>query len=259
MGGVQRGDCLWEAPSFTLEMLFDYLSGHGFVVAQRPTRVIRFCDAVSLDEFAAMMSSEEGEVSQQAVAPSVPQTHLVVFESNSDDSYQEGALDALRKACEMGLPVLASASENYPMGYFEDSLDNLSSAFSLVLFKQVEDQAAPCRDTLLHLVLRFLLDKRSLVNRLSMAAGERGSFQSLVNVAEDLFGCFVNITDAHYRLLACAKRHQPDDEINKSLVDLGYHCEEHLRRQHTMGYLLKSVAGSTMRRYGPLMKLFPII
>lgn len=257
MSGVQKGDCLWEAPSFTLEMLLDYLSGHGFVVAQRPTRVIRFCDAVPLDEFAAMMSSREGEGSQQAVAPSVPQTHLVVFECNSDGSYQEGALDALCKACEMGLPVLASASENYPMGNFEDSLENLSSAFSLVLFKQAEEQAAPCRDTLLHLVLRFLLDKRSLVDRLSMAAGERGSFQSLVNVAEDLFGCFVNITDAHYRLLACAKRHQPDDEINKSLVDLGYHCEEHLSRQHTMGYLLKSVADQHDAKVWPPDETFP--
>ena len=128
MSGVQKGDCLWEAPSFTLEMLLDYLSEHGFVVAQRPTRVIRFCDAVPLDEFAAMMSRREGEGSQQAVAPSIPQTHLVVFECNSDGSYQEGALDALCKACEMGLPVLASASENYPMGNFEDSLENLSSA-----------------------------------------------------------------------------------------------------------------------------------
>ena len=254
---VQKDECAWEAPSFTFEMLFDYLSEHGFDVVQRPLRAIRFSDAVSLDELAAMVAKEEGEEDRQADASSVSQACLVVFEGEASGFCREGVLDALSKASDMGLPVLGTVSESYPSSFFEEASESSRFSFGLVSPDWAEGEIAPHRVNLLYLVIRFLLDTRSLVDRLSTAAGERGSFQSLVDVAESRFGCFANITDAHYRLLACTKHHQPDDEINQSLIDLGYHCEEHLRRQNTMGYLLKSVASQHDAKVWPPDDTFP--
>lgn len=116
---VQKDECAWEAPSFTFEMLFDYLSEHGFDVVQRPLRAIGFSDAVSLDELAAMVAKEEGEEDRQADASSVSQACLVVFEGEASGFCREGVLDALSKASDMGLLVLGTVSESYPSSFLK--------------------------------------------------------------------------------------------------------------------------------------------
>ncbi len=257
MNIMKTGACTGDGPFFTLEMLFDYLASRGFLIVRRPSKPVCFSRAVPFDEFAATISHKAGGKDCHAFNPSAFRNHLVVFGGEADEAYRDNDLIALRRANEMGLPVLGFVSERYPESLFEQVIEGRRTSLGLVSLARAENGAESRQPDLICSVLRFLLDEHLFVNRLSVAAGERGSLQNLVDIAEERFESFANITDAHYRLLAYTKNHQPDDEINRSLVDLGYHCEEHLHRQHTMGYLLESVAKQRDSKVWPPDDTFP--
>lgn len=61
--------------------------------------------------------------------------------------------------------------------------------------------------------------------------------QTLVDVAEKEFGLFISIVDCNYMLLAYTRNIKPIDDVNQSLIKLGYHSDEILFSQRGGGYL----------------------
>ena len=210
----------YEPFSFTLEMLIDYLRENGFAVLRRPDKPVLFADALFAE------SIHVGDMGD--ILSCTQKKALVVCEDCAGKS-----LEKARAALSMGALVVAFAAPSEGSQWEKEDLGE-----PLCIVSGSREKAVRLKEC----VLRFLLDKRLLVSRLRIASGERGSFQALMDEAEWRFGCFMNITDAHYRLLAYTKHHMPEDEINRSLISMGYHSEEHLRRQHMTGYLLDSVA-----------------
>lgn len=224
-----------EPFSFTLEMLIDYLQERGFVVLRRPEEPEAFAD---------VLFAESLRISDMGGSFSCPQKKvLVVCEDCAGASF-----DKARTVLSTGVPVMAFAVPSEGSQWQKEN-----SGEPLCIVSGPQEKAGELKER----VLRFLLDKRLLVSRLRIASGERGSFQMLIDEAERRFGCFMNITDAHYRLLAYSKHHMPEDEINRSLISVGYHSEEHLRRQHMTGYLLDSVANQTGVRVWEPSEAFP--
>lgn len=225
----------YEPFSFTLEMLIDYLRENGFAVLRRPDKPVLFADALFAE------SIHVGDMGD--ILSCTQKKALVVCEDCAGKS-----LEKARAALSMGALVVAFAAPSEGSQWEKEDLGE-----PLCIVSGSREKAGRLKEC----VLRFLLDKRLLVSRLRIASGERGSFQALMDEAEWRFGCFMNITDAHYRLLAYTKHHMPEDEINQSLISMGYHSEEHLRRQHMTGYLLDSVANQAGVRVWAPSEAFP--
>ncbi len=92
------------------------------------------------------------------------------------------------------------------------------------------------------IVLDFFLSMKEFTERLSIAIGPQGSFQKIVDIGEEFFNCFINITDANHMLLAYTQHIKPKDKINESLIKLGYHTEANLHLQRQNGYLPDNIA-----------------
>ena len=224
----------------TINMLLEYLETTGFCIVKKPVANARFNHVVPIRQPIDSLSDD----SQWA------------FDSAASDSLGLRICDAQEMhrvgqegpSCTLVLIDAQGENENIP----------LLASSRAVRTAIVKAPAAYEGIASLHnLVLEFLLSIRELTERLAHASSESGSFQKLIDVGEDFFGCFMNITDTNYVLLAHTRHIEPRDEINASLVKLGYHIEAHLNRRRSTGYLLENIAKQTGVQIHPPESPFP--
>ena len=238
----KRYEPIADTAAVTLNMLFEHLETLGFRIVSKPARNARFDRVATTDR-----TDETGACRpHDAVDPTLSRFPAL----RVCDARTALNLGGKAPAC-----VLALAFED--LGDEElGAIAEEAAAHSCTAVVAAPRGNATV-ESLRGSILAFLLSIRELTSRLERASSTAGSFQKLLDIGEEFFGCFMNVTDANYVLLARSTHINPQDEINTSLVKLGYHAEAHLRLQRSTGYLLENIAEQTGVQVHPPAGPFP--
>lgn len=222
-------------------MLLEHLQESGFLIVGRSNRNHRFDRVVAIGTAA----QTDNPKSHEAFDPIAHSSTLYVCDSHDVDKINvDGIANTL---------VLVSADGELKT---TQAVGESASACPYAAFIRAPEKDVGV-ESLRGMILDFLLSLKELTADLERASRANGSFQKLVDIGEEFFGCFMNVTDPNYVLLAHTTHIEPEDEINASLVKLGYHTESHLRLQRSTGYLLESVAEQTGVCVHPPEGVFP--
>ncbi len=83
--------------------------------------------------------------------------------------------------------------------------------------------ASTCFETAVSAVSNYLIQMSELEAQLTQILKTGGTFQDLVDAVEPHFGRYAAITDVNDALIARTQHVPPDDPVNESLVELGFH------------------------------------
>lgn len=78
-----------------------------------------------------------------------------------------------------------------------------------------------------------------------------GSLQDIVDASEEIFGNFIDITDATYKLVAFTKNISPVDSLSANLLARGFHDNELVMEAETMGAVEEWFNQRKMEVFGP--------
>ncbi len=189
--------------STTLDMVLDALDDIGVTVMRKPEKTHR-----GLRRIQVITAARPEPCCLPPHAPDGPSVLTLMLFSN---------LEQRRTLCPA--PALICIAANAP--------DDL--ARGALCFCQASD-AALVRlgagtgfETAVSVVSNHLIQMSELEAQLIQALKTDGSFQDLVDAVEPHFGRYVAITDANDALIACTRHVSPDDPVNESLVELGFH------------------------------------
>lgn len=90
-------------------------------------------------------------------------------------------------------------------------------------------------------IMEYLVRLNSLVASFEKTVSLGKPCQDLVDIAEEFFGRFISVTDANNILLASSRHVEPEDEVSRSLLTLGFHSEKYLSMQRQIGYLSEKI------------------
>ncbi len=112
-------------------------------------------------------------------------------------------------------------------------------------------------DTLLSDIQGSFLSIDDYAYRSALALSTPKPLQTLVDLAETGIGLFISIVDSNYQLLAYTRGIKPLDDINRSLIELGYHSDEILASQRHGDYLSEEIKYQTGIKEYPASESIP--
>lgn len=194
-------------------MIIEAAESAGFVTATRPRhdfKIIRIKASANPDVFV----NEPGDMTLYlyetgSIHRDPPKPALVWL--SADEPYDEKLQQRIQEAFDGYCVVLRSGDPSMSFGSLHDVLDEYLISVGVFLF------------TL----------ERTIENN--------GTIQELVDVAETFFGHFISIVDCDNLLLASTRHVPPEDEVSRSLLDLGYHSEKYLSQERQIGYLSEKI------------------
>lgn len=197
-----------SAPSFapcstTLDMVLDALTDTGVTVMRKPEKTHR-----GLRRIQVITASRPGPCSLPPHAPDGPSVLTLMLYSSPDQ---------LRTFCPA--PTLICIAADATDAVAADAL-SFSQACDAAL---VRLEASTGFETAVSTVSNYLIQMSELEAQLTQVLKMGGSFQDLVDAVEPYFGRYAAITDANDALIACTQHVSPDDPVNESLIELGFH------------------------------------
>lgn len=214
-------------------LLLEHLESIGFKIEQKCSRNIWF-DCIIVENNIPSYSSHNKKLSE--IEPDFFTRSLYICCADNIASFKNEQLSCLL--------VLKNP---------EEPLEKICKTTSVSCTSIISAPTHLNSIAILHsIVLDFFLSMKELSEQLSLASGPQGSFQKIINIGEEFFGSFMNITDANHMLLAHTKHIPPQDEINKSLIEHGFHTEANLKLQKIKGYLPEQIANQQgVKIYSP--------
>lgn len=230
-----------ETVMVTMNMLLEFLDTIGYTVVSHPAQNAKFDRTIEATPYYEMI--EPQCVAPEALGPK--STILYLCDSHS--------IKHAKALCLSPALLLLKKSETDIQPYVESMPESMKGRLAIVRAPHENHTIESLHNHVLH----HLLSVHELTEDLVLASGSHGTYQKLIDIGEDHFGCFMNVTDANYVLLAHTLHIAPRDEINASLVAEGYHAEMYLNRQRSTGYLLESIADQKGVRVYPPEPPFP--
>lgn len=209
--------------STTMDMILDALEQHGFRVvtkAAKEQRGLRRIAVISAD------GSDSAFLPPYATDPSA-----VVRIGRFED------IAARRDIC--APPAIAFAERSLPKGRIE-SARALCQERGIALACPKEGAALGFGD-LISVVSNYLVRIGELEAALAQILKANGSFQDMVSAVEPFFERYIAITDANDALIARTYGASPDDPVNASLVDRGFHLDRFTKEERNGGPVSETI------------------
>ncbi len=211
---------LKSAGLISVHMVIDMLHDHGYEIMREAPVNTRNINRSLMADAHGLLSGPKSETPGSgagAVLYLYASEALTAPRSKSSGSPSGFSIQA---------PAIVVCSCEDEVERFEKLLeDSHDQASQITLVMKTRTNASPLID-LGNLVGNFILSVNGFAASCHQAMSNAGSFQGLVDAAQDYFGAFINITDEHGALLACTTEIEPIDPINKQLVEQGYFSNE---------------------------------